>query len=130
MERRASTAREHHGTDVPRKLDFPRGTTYAKKSAIAHMLSSQEQKNHRLPTALALLFAVTVFLVLTRMHRNGARGYKYGYEYGVAFPASFRKMVLRKIPFDVMDKLNLYLFFVDTLGKVEELDWKKIKEMK
>ena len=68
--------------------------------------------------------------IITRMHRNGARGYKYGYKYGVAFPASFRKMVIQKMPFDVMDKLNLYLFFVDDLGMVEELDWKKVKEIK
>lgn len=68
--------------------------------------------------------------IITRMHRDGARGYKYGYKYGVAFPSSFKKMVLRKIPFDVMDKLNLYLFFVDSLGNVEEIDWKRLKEMK
>ncbi|MCF7843516.1 hypothetical protein K9M47_01315 [Candidatus Gracilibacteria bacterium] len=68
--------------------------------------------------------------IITRMHRNGKSGYKYGYKYGVAFPASFRKMVLRKIPFDVMDKLNLYLFFVDKTGNVEELDWKKVKVIK
>lgn len=67
--------------------------------------------------------------IITRMHRTGARGYKYGYKYGIAFPTSFRKMVLRKIPFDVMDKLNLYLFFVDGKGIVEEIDWKKIKEV-
>jgi hypothetical protein len=31
--------------------------------------------------------------------------------------------------FDVMDKLNLYLFFVDELGTVEELSWKMVKEI-
>ena len=66
--------------------------------------------------------------ILTRMHRTGKRGYKYGYKYGVAFPASFRGMVLRKIPFDVMDKLNLYLFFVDRTGKVEIIDWKEMRD--
>ena len=65
--------------------------------------------------------------IITRMHRNGARGYKYGYKYGVAFPVSFRKMVLSKMPYDVMDKLNLYLFFVHSVGVVEEIDWKKLK---
>jgi hypothetical protein len=65
--------------------------------------------------------------IITRMHRNGTRSYKYGYKYGIAFPASFKKMILRKIPFDVMDKLNLYLFFINGNGNVEELDWKKIK---
>jgi len=65
--------------------------------------------------------------IITRMHRKGQRGYKYGYKYGVALPVSFRKMVLRKIPYDVMDKLNLYLFFVDQNGGVEEIDWKRMK---
>lgn len=63
------------------------------------------------------------------MHRNGKRGYKYGYKYGIAFPVSFRKMVLRKMPFDVMDKLNLSLFFVNDAGNVEEMDWEDIKEI-
>ncbi len=72
-------------------------------------------------------FNSAVGQIITRMHRNGRRGYKYGYKYGIAFPISFRKMVLRKMPFDVMDKLNLYLFFVDQFGNVEELDWKKLK---
>lgn len=67
--------------------------------------------------------------IITRMHRDGKRGYKYGYKYGIAFPVSFKKMVVRKIPFDAMDKLNLYLFFVDGFGGVEEIDWKKLKEM-
>lgn len=65
--------------------------------------------------------------IITRMHRNGKRGYKYGYKYGIAFPVSFKKMVLRKIPHDVMDKLNLYLFFVDGMGNVEEINWKMLK---
>ncbi|OGJ05182.1 hypothetical protein A2456_01445 [Candidatus Nomurabacteria bacterium RIFOXYC2_FULL_36_19] len=67
--------------------------------------------------------------IITRMHRNGVRGYKYGYKYGIAFPISFRTMVIRKIPFDVMDKLNLYLFFVNNVGNVEEIDWKKFKKI-
>lgn len=68
--------------------------------------------------------------IITRMHRNGVRGYKYGYKYGIAFPVSFKQMILRKTPFDVMDKLNLYLFFVDKYGLVEEIDWKKMKQNK
>ena len=74
-------------------------------------------------------FNSAVGQIITRMHREGVRGYKYGYKYGIAFPTSFRKMVLRKIPFDVMDKLNLYLFFVDEMGAVEEIDWKSIKKI-
>lgn len=73
-------------------------------------------------------FNSAVGQIITRMHRNGTRSYKYGYKYGIAFPISFREMILRKMPYDVMDKLNLYLFFVKSNGNVEELDWKKIKK--
>jgi hypothetical protein len=72
-------------------------------------------------------FNSAVGQIITRMHRKGVRGYKYGYKYGIAFPLSFRKMVLRKIPYDVMDKLNLYVFFVDKKGAVEEISWKTLK---
>jgi len=75
-------------------------------------------------------FNSAVGQIITRMHRKGIRGYKYGYKYGVAFPISFKKMVLRKMPFDVMDKLNLYLFFVDRSGSVEEISWKKMRDGK
>jgi len=75
-------------------------------------------------------FNSAVGQIITRMHRNGKRAYKYGYKYGVAFPVSFKKMVLRKIPFDVMDKLNLYLFFVDKLGNVEEMSWRNVRDKK
>lgn len=73
-------------------------------------------------------FNSAVGQIITRMHTNGKRGYKYRYKYGIAFPISFKKMVLRKMPFDVMDKLNLYLFFVNKQGEVEELNWKRIKK--
>lgn len=67
--------------------------------------------------------------ILTRMHRNGKRVYKYGYKYGIAFPHSFKTMVIKKIPFDVMDKLNLFVFLVDSKGVVEEIDWKTMKKL-
>jgi hypothetical protein len=75
-------------------------------------------------------FNSAVGQIITRMHRNGKRGYKYGYKYGVAFPVSFRKMVVRKMPFDVLDKLNLYLFFVDGAGTVEEISWRILRDAK
>ena len=55
--------------------------------------------------------------------------YKYGYKYGIAFSTYFCDMAIRKMPYDVMDKLNLYLFFVDKDGNVEELDWRKVKKI-
>ncbi len=68
--------------------------------------------------------------IVTRMHRNGKRVYKYGYKYGIAFPSSFRPMVTKKMPFDIMDKLNLYIFFVEPNGAVEEISWRVMKNMK
>jgi hypothetical protein len=35
---------------------------------------------------------------------------------------------MRKLPFDVCDKLNLYLFFVNNQGVIEEYDYKKLKK--
>jgi len=67
--------------------------------------------------------------IVTRMHRQGRRSYKYGYKYGMAFSDSFRKLAIRKLPYDVMDKLNLYLFFVNASGEVEEIDWKTMKKI-
>lgn len=72
-------------------------------------------------------FNLALGQIVTRMQSNGARGYKYGYKYGVGYPASFRDLVVRRLPFNVCDKLNLYIFLVDEDGKVELLDWKALK---
>jgi len=67
--------------------------------------------------------------IITRMGTDRKRGYKYGYKYGVGYPSSFKDIVLRRLPFDVCDKLNLYVFFADENGEVEMFDWKKIKNL-
>lgn len=72
-------------------------------------------------------FNLALGQIITRMGTGRKRGYKYGYKYGVGYPASFKDIVLRRLPFDVCDKLNLYVFFVDENGEVEMFDWKKIK---
>lgn len=81
------------------------------------------------PGSMSSSFNSAVGQIITRMHRDGVSMYKYGYKYGVAFPISFRKMILKKLPFDVMNKLNLYVFFVDVKGEVEMLDWKNIQKL-
>ncbi len=40
----------------------------------------------------------------------------------------FYDMVTRKMPYDVMDKLNLYVFFVDEKGEFG-IDHKKMKKI-
>lgn len=72
-------------------------------------------------------FNLALGQIITRMHSDGARGYKYRYKYGVGFPTSFKSVVIRRLPYDVCDKLNLHVFFVDSSGKVELYDWRKIR---
>ena len=72
-------------------------------------------------------FNLALGQIITRMHSDGARGYKYRYKYGVGFPASFKSVVIRRLPYDVCDKLNLHVFFVDSSRKVELYDWRKIR---
>lgn len=67
--------------------------------------------------------------IITRMHTDRKRGYKYGYKYGIGFPVSFKEMVLKKLPYDTCDKLNLYVFFVNKRGDVEEYNHEGIKRI-
>lgn len=72
-------------------------------------------------------FNLAIGQIITRMGTDRKRGYKYGYKYGVGYPSSFKDIVLRRLPFDVCDKLNLYVFFANEDGEVEVFDWKQIK---
>lgn len=74
-------------------------------------------------------FMLALGQILTRMHSHGKRGYKYGYKYGVAFPEWFRDPVIRRLPYKVADRLNLYVFLVSGTGAVEILDWKGLKKL-
>lgn len=74
-------------------------------------------------------FNLALGQIITRMKSGGARGYKYRYKYGVGYPQSFRSIAVRRLPYDVCDKLNLYLFFVDEEGNVEVLDWKELRKL-
>lgn len=73
-------------------------------------------------------FNLALGQIITRMQTNGTRGYKYRYKYGVGYPVSFREMVLRRLSYDVCDKLNLYVFFVNENSSVEIYGWREIKE--
>lgn len=63
------------------------------------------------------------------MKTGGRRTYKYRYKYGVGYPSSFKDLIVRRLPYDVCDKLNLYVFFVDENEKVEMLGWKDLKKL-
>jgi len=74
-------------------------------------------------------FNLAIGQIVTRMWTTRKRGYKYGYKYGVGYPASFKDTVLRRLPYDVCDKLNLYIFFVNENGVVELFDWKQLRKL-
>lgn len=67
--------------------------------------------------------------IISRMKTKRKKGYKYGYKYGVGFAVSFRNKIIKNLPYDVCDKLNLYVFLVDKKRKIELIDWKKLKEL-
>ena len=74
-------------------------------------------------------FNLALGQIITRMKTGGTRAYKYRYKYGVGYPKSFRDLIVRRLPYDVCDKLNLYIFFVDEEGIVEMLSWKDLKKI-
>lgn len=64
--------------------------------------------------------------IISRMHTHRKSLYG-GYNYGVAFPASFKKITLQKIPYYVCNRLRLSIFLVDNSGAVEKYDHRKLK---
>ena len=64
--------------------------------------------------------------IISRMHTSRKSLYG-GYNYGVAFPSSFKNKALEKIPYYVCNRLRLSIFLVDQDGKVEKYDHRKLK---
>lgn len=64
--------------------------------------------------------------IISRMHTNRSALYG-GYNYGVAFPDSFRNKALKTIPFYVCNRLRLSIFLINSKGKVEKYDHRKLK---
>ena len=119
---RSKTEKEH-GVDIKvRNNKFPRYWVIEVKgnaSSKALFPNSHREVN----------FNLALGQIMTRMKTSGARSYKYRYKYGVGYPSNFRDLVIRRIPYDVCDKLNLFIFLVNEEGKIELLDWKKLKNL-
>jgi len=64
--------------------------------------------------------------IISRMH-TGRKSLRGGYNYGVAFPESFQKIALKKIPYYVCNRLRLSIFIVNHTGEVEKYDYKRLK---
>jgi hypothetical protein len=64
--------------------------------------------------------------IISRMHTHRTSLYG-GYNYGVAFPKSFEKIALSKIPYYACNRLRLSIFIVSHDGRVERYDHRKLK---
>lgn len=67
-------------------------------------------------------FVYSLGQIITRMNVGNAR-----YYYGLGLPASSAMIAIRRIPWQVAKKLLLYVFSVDSKGKVTKYDWKRMK---
>ncbi len=75
-------------------------------------------------------FNIALGQILTRMKTEKAdKHYKYTRKYGVGFPDSYQDIIFRRLPWAVCDVLNLYVFLVDSTGKVKEYCWRDLKKL-
>ena len=113
---------KEHGVDIKVRNDkFSRYFLIEVKGDASP--TAKYPKSHR-----EVNFNLAVGQIVTRMQTTGARAYKYRYKYGIGYPASFKDLVMRRLPYDVCDKLNLYVFLVDENGAVEMLGWRDLKK--
>lgn len=68
-------------------------------------------------------FIMSLGQIITRMTVKG----KTRYNYGLGLPANAAKKALRRLPWNVAKKLSLYIFSVDSHGKVTQYSWKELK---
>ena len=75
-------------------------------------------------------FNITLGQILTRMKvEKGNPRYKYTRKYGIGFPETYANIVLRRLPWAVCHKLNLFVFLVGPSGKVKCYDWQDLKKI-
>jgi hypothetical protein len=68
-------------------------------------------------------FLLSVGQLITRIQP------KRGYYYGLAFPATYKTMVTRRIHPTLLKELKIQLFFVDTRRNVERLTWRDVSRI-
>ena len=66
-------------------------------------------------------FLQSVGQLMTRIQPNR------GYYYGLAYPSSYRGIVLRRLHSSLLKMLKIHLFFVNEKFKVEHLTWRDIE---
>ena len=67
-------------------------------------------------------FIYSLGQIITRMKVGAAR-----YYYGLGLPDSSAKIAIRRVPWQVAKKLLIYIFSVDSAGKVKQYSWQDLK---
>ncbi|MCM8796374.1 MAG: hypothetical protein NC923_00600 [Candidatus Omnitrophica bacterium] len=83
-----------------------------------------ESSSKSAESAREVAFVYSLGQVITRMKAGAAR-----YYYGLGLPASVAKIAVRRIPWQVANKLLLYIFSVDGKGKVKQYHWRDLKKI-
>lgn len=112
---------DEHGVDIKvRNNKFARYWLVECKGDASK--TAKHPRSHR-----EVCFNLAIGQIVTRMKSQGKSGYKYGYKYGIGFPVSFKDLVMRRLPFNAVFKLNLYIFLVDSERKIELINWRNLK---
>ncbi len=69
-------------------------------------------------------FVYSLGQIITRMNVGKAR-----YYYGLGLPAPSATIAVRRIPWQVAKKLLIYVFSVDSKGKVTKYGWQQMKKV-
>lgn len=67
-------------------------------------------------------FIYSLGQIITRMKVGAAR-----YYYGLGLPETSARIAIRRVPWQVARKLLLYVFSVDSVGKVKRYTWQDLK---
>ncbi len=67
-------------------------------------------------------FVYSLGQIITRMKTGAAR-----YYYGLGLPKAVAEIAMRRIPWQVAKKLLLYIFSVDSDGKVKQYSWQDLR---
>ena len=104
-----------HGVDlVVRNQRYGRYFCIEAKGESAKIVVSQSSGRE-------VRFLQSLGQLLTRINPDN------GYYYGLAYPSSYRELVLRRLQFpSLLKRLKIHLFFVDAQRRVEHLTWKDL----
>lgn len=83
-----------------------------------------ESKSKSAKACREVAFIYSLGQIITRMKSGNAR-----YYYGIGLPESSSNIAVRRIPWQIAKKLLLYIFSVNSTGKVIQYAWQDLKKL-